>query len=104
MDIIDTRYPVSVEVFFKLKHPNIEQPILDFLIDWRNAVGQGLPFNGWGTITDNDRKKKIVSYAHDYSNYLIEWADDKDEDFLNNEGHRAEQVSDDATHLDAHDS
>ncbi len=78
MDIMDTPMPVGIDVFTKLKFPNIRKKQIDFLISWRDTVLSKMPFTGWNSVMEFEEKKILIHAAQMYSSYLEVWADERE--------------------------
>jgi len=78
MDIMDTPMPVGIDIFVKLKFPDIEKDKIKFLISWRDTVLSKMPFTGWNSVMEFDDKKTLITAAQMYSNYLEIWADERE--------------------------
>lgn len=78
MDIMNTTMPVGIDVFTKLKFPNIGKKKIDFLISWRDTILSKMPFTGWNSVMEFDDKKTLITAAQMYSNYLETWADERE--------------------------
>ena len=78
MDIMDTPMPVGIDIFVKLKFPDIEKDKIKFLISWRDTVLSKTPFTGWNSVMEFTDKRTLITAAQMYSNYLEIWADERE--------------------------
>ena len=101
MDIMDRPMPVNIEVFTRLKFPEIKDEYIDFLVTWRDTVLSKMPFTGWSLVMDFSIKKVLINAAQEYSNYLNLWADER-ELYINGGGNSVsdENIFDDGIYRD----